>query len=96
MSIDLADLRGYHYHSGVAFAAYCDRLPNAIALVGGRYDGVGEAFAVPGRRLVSPCICWSSRALRRPSRLLAAFAHRAGATPRSRPRWQACAGRAKS
>jgi len=43
VSIDLADLRGYHYHSGVAFAAYCARLPNAIAL-GGRYDGVGKAF----------------------------------------------------
>ena len=43
VSIDLADLRGYHYHSGVAFAAYCSRLPNAIAL-GGRYDGVGKAF----------------------------------------------------
>ncbi len=43
VSIDLADLRGYHYHSGAAFAAYCARLPNAIAL-GGRYDGVGKAF----------------------------------------------------
>jgi ATP phosphoribosyltransferase regulatory subunit len=43
VSIDLADLRGYHYHSGVAFAAYCAGLPNAIAL-GGRYDGVGKAF----------------------------------------------------
>lgn len=43
VSIDLADLRGYHYHSGVAFAAYCARLPNAVAL-GGRYDGVGKAF----------------------------------------------------
>jgi ATP phosphoribosyltransferase regulatory subunit len=43
VSIDLADLRGYHYHSGVAFAAYCAPLPNAIAL-GGRYDGVGKAF----------------------------------------------------
>jgi ATP phosphoribosyltransferase regulatory subunit len=43
VSIDLADLRGYHYHSGVAFAAYCARVPNAIAL-GGRYDGVGKAF----------------------------------------------------
>ena len=42
-SIDLADLRGYHYHSGAAFAAYCAPLPNAIAL-GGRYDGVGKAF----------------------------------------------------
>ena len=43
VSIDLADLRGYHYHSGAAFAAYCARRPNAIAL-GGRYDGVGKAF----------------------------------------------------
>ena len=41
--IDLADLRGYHYHSGVAFAAYCAGLPSAIAL-GGRYDEVGSAF----------------------------------------------------
>ncbi|HKP66052.1 MAG TPA: ATP phosphoribosyltransferase regulatory subunit, partial [Casimicrobiaceae bacterium] len=43
LSIDLADLRGYHYHSGVVFAAYQRGLPNAIAL-GGRYDEVGRAF----------------------------------------------------
>lgn len=43
MSVDLADLRGYHYHSGVVFAAYSAGLPNAIAL-GGRYDEVGKAF----------------------------------------------------
>lgn len=43
VSFDLADLRGYHYHSGVVFAAYCDRHPNAIAL-GGRYDNMGKAF----------------------------------------------------
>src|SRR5450830_1735729 len=43
VSVDLADLRGYHYHSGVTFAAYCAGLPGAIAL-GGRYDGVGKAF----------------------------------------------------
>jgi ATP phosphoribosyltransferase regulatory subunit len=43
MSIDLADLRGYYYHSGVVFAAYCKGLPNAIVL-GGRYDEVGKAF----------------------------------------------------
>ena len=43
MSIDLADLRGYAYHSGVVFAAYCKGLPNAIAL-GGRYDEIGKAF----------------------------------------------------
>jgi len=43
VTIDLADLRGYHYHSGVMFAAYVPGLPNAIAR-GGRYDHVGEAF----------------------------------------------------
>ena len=43
VSYDLADLRGYHYHSGVAFAAYCAGHPGAIAL-GGRYDKVGKAF----------------------------------------------------
>ncbi|MBY0340609.1 MAG: ATP phosphoribosyltransferase regulatory subunit [Rhodocyclaceae bacterium] len=43
VSFDLADLRGYHYHSGVMFAAYCARHPNAIAL-GGRYDNMGKVF----------------------------------------------------
>jgi len=43
MGIDLADLRGYHYHSGVVFAAYCAGLPSAVAL-GGRYDEVGKTF----------------------------------------------------
>lgn len=43
LSFDLADLRGYHYHSGVVFAAYCDRHSGAIAL-GGRYDKVGKSF----------------------------------------------------
>jgi ATP phosphoribosyltransferase regulatory subunit len=42
-SIDLADLRGYHYHNGVVFAAYAPGHPAAIAL-GGRYDGVGRSF----------------------------------------------------
>lgn len=43
VSVDLADLRGYHYHSGAMFAAYCQGLPNAVAQ-GGRYDEVGLAF----------------------------------------------------
>lgn len=43
ISIDLADLRGYHYHNGVVFAAYVPGYAGALAL-GGRYDGVGEAF----------------------------------------------------
>lgn len=42
-SIDLSDLRGYHYHNGVVFAAYCADYPAAIAM-GGRYDGAGKAF----------------------------------------------------
>jgi len=40
---DLAELRGYHYHSGVVFAAYAEGRSNALAL-GGRYDEVGKAF----------------------------------------------------
>lgn len=40
---DLAELRGYRYHSGVVFAAYAEGWPNALAL-GGRYDEVGRAF----------------------------------------------------
>jgi ATP phosphoribosyltransferase regulatory subunit len=43
VSFDLADLRGYHYHSGVVFAAYAPGAANAVAL-GGRYDEVGKAF----------------------------------------------------
>lgn len=43
LGFDFADLRGYHYHSGVVFAAYCDGSPGAVAL-GGRYDSVGKSF----------------------------------------------------
>lgn len=43
LSFDLADLRGYHYHNGVVFAAYYPGYPSAIAR-GGRYDGVGACF----------------------------------------------------
>jgi ATP phosphoribosyltransferase regulatory subunit len=43
MSFDLAELRGYHYHSGVVFDAYCEGVSGAIAR-GGRYDEVGNAF----------------------------------------------------
>ncbi|BAL23155.1 ATP phosphoribosyltransferase regulatory subunit [Azoarcus sp. KH32C] len=43
ISFDLADLRGYHYHNGVVFAAYGSGSPAALAL-GGRYDGIGRAF----------------------------------------------------
>ena len=43
LSYDLADLRGYHYNSGLAFAAYCPGSPGAVAL-GGRYDEFGRAY----------------------------------------------------
>jgi ATP phosphoribosyltransferase regulatory subunit len=43
LSFDLAELRGYHYHNGVVFAAYCAQSPTAVAL-GGRYDGIGARF----------------------------------------------------
>jgi ATP phosphoribosyltransferase regulatory subunit len=43
VSFDLAELRGYHYHSGVVFDAYCDGVSGAVAR-GGRYDEVGKAF----------------------------------------------------
>jgi len=43
ISFDLADLRGYHYHNGVVFAAYGNGSPAALAL-GGRYDRIGQAF----------------------------------------------------
>ncbi len=43
LSFDLAELRGYHYHSGVVLDAYCDGVTGAVAR-GGRYDEVGKAF----------------------------------------------------
>ena len=43
LSFDLAELRGYHYHSGVVFDAYCEGVSGAVAR-GGRYDEVGKAF----------------------------------------------------
>ncbi len=43
VSFDLAELRGYHYHSGVVFDAYCDGVAGAVGR-GGRYDEVGKAF----------------------------------------------------
>ncbi|MCP5264800.1 MAG: ATP phosphoribosyltransferase regulatory subunit [Burkholderiaceae bacterium] len=49
VAVDLADLSGYHYYSGVSFATYARDAANAAAwrgalARGGRYDGVGAAF----------------------------------------------------
>lgn len=41
--IDLGELRGYHYHTGIVFAAYVPGQTTELAK-GGRYDHVGEAF----------------------------------------------------
>ena len=43
VGVDAAELRGYHYHTGLMFAIYS---PNrAVPLAqGGRYDGIGVAF----------------------------------------------------
>lgn len=43
VGFDLSELRGYHYHSGVVFAAYAQGYKGPLAL-GGRYDEVGVAF----------------------------------------------------
>ncbi|BAU57196.1 ATP phosphoribosyltransferase regulatory subunit [Halorhodospira halochloris] len=44
--IDLGELRGYRYHTGIAFAAYTPGLSQEVAR-GGRYDGIGKAFGRP-------------------------------------------------
>ena len=43
VTFDLGELRGYHYHSGVVFAAYATGYTGPVAL-GGRYDEVGISF----------------------------------------------------
>jgi len=43
ISFDLAELRGYHYHTGVVFAAFVPSVGREIAR-GGRYDNIGGVF----------------------------------------------------
>lgn len=43
LNIDLAELRGYQYHTGLVFSAYIDGVGHAVAN-GGRYDHIGEVF----------------------------------------------------
>ncbi len=43
VSFDLAELRGYHYHTGLVFAAFIPAVGREIAR-GGRYDNIGEIF----------------------------------------------------
>jgi len=39
----LAELRGYHYHTGVVFSAYAPGQGQAVAQ-GGRYDEIGQVI----------------------------------------------------
>jgi len=43
LHFDLAELRGYNYHTGVVFAAYVPGRGQSIAQ-GGRYDDIGQVF----------------------------------------------------
>jgi ATP phosphoribosyltransferase regulatory subunit len=43
ISFDLAELRGYHYHTGMVFAAFVPSIGREIAR-GGRYDNIGSVF----------------------------------------------------
>ncbi len=43
ISFDLAELRGYHYHTGIVFAAFVPGVGREIAR-GGRYDNIGAVF----------------------------------------------------
>lgn len=41
--LDLCELEGYHYHTGIVFAAYADEARQVLGN-GGRYDDIGESF----------------------------------------------------
>ncbi len=41
--LDLCELEGYHYHTGIVFGAYAPGLRQAVGN-GGRYDDIGETF----------------------------------------------------
>ncbi len=43
VSFDLAELRGYHYHTGKVFAAFVPTIGKENAR-GGRYDNIGAVF----------------------------------------------------
>ena len=44
--LDLGELRGYRYHTGLLFAAYADDCGHVVAH-GGRCDGIGAAYGRP-------------------------------------------------
>ena len=67
--IDLAELRGFRYHTGLVFAAYLEGFGAAVAK-GGRYDNVGAVF---GRNRPATGFAFDLKAL------TAASGHQSGA-----------------
>ncbi len=45
INFDLAELRGYHYHTGAVFAAFIPSVGREISR-GGRYDNIGGVFGI--------------------------------------------------
>ncbi|MDO4223536.1 MAG: ATP phosphoribosyltransferase regulatory subunit [Acinetobacter sp.] len=43
ISVDVVELRSYHYHTGLVYAVYAPHHATALAQ-GGRYDGIGEHY----------------------------------------------------
>jgi ATP phosphoribosyltransferase regulatory subunit len=76
VSIDLADLHGFRYHTGITFAVYVPGLSGPL-LRGGRYDDIGLAF---GR--ARPATGFSLLDLRDATRLAAVEAVHAIRAPR--------------
>lgn len=79
VSIDLADLHGFRYHTGTTFAVYVPGLSGPL-LRGGRYDDIGLAF---GR--ARPATGFSLLDLRDAARLASARAVHAIRAPRMGP-----------
>jgi ATP phosphoribosyltransferase regulatory subunit len=77
LSIDLADLHGFRYHTGVTFAVYVAGLCGPL-LRGGRYDDIGLAF---GR--ARPATGFSLLDLREAAQLAAGAPERAIRAPRA-------------
>jgi len=76
VSIDLSDLHGFRYHTGVTFAVYVAGLSGPL-LRGGRYDDIGQTF---GR--ARPATGFSLLDLREAAQLVRADSVRAILAPR--------------
>lgn len=75
INVDLAELRGYHYHTGMVYTAFVPDEGEGIAF-GGRYDDIGSAFgrARPATGFstdVKSLLKQQSKSSRTPSRIFA-------------------------